>query len=130
MRGNLGTLCFLLCGAVGAHAKDVTKTAASGKQTLMWSYAHWKNDCSPDLGVVKVLAKPEHGTLAPREDQGTIRHPGLRRPGPIACIGKPTPTFKVYYTSERGFRGADHFKIEVSYRGDRPDVDTFTVDVR
>jgi hypothetical protein len=129
MRGNLAILYILLCGTAGADAKDVTRTAASGKPTIVWSCAHWKSDCSPDLGV-KVLVKPEHGTLVPREVQGTIKHPGLRRPGPVACIGKPTPTFKVYYTSAPGFRGTHHFKVEVSYRGDRPDVDTFTVDVR
>lgn len=122
--------CVLICGPTIAHAKTLSKTVSSDVQTLMYSYATWKSDCSPEIGVVKVLAKPQHGKLTPEETAGTIRTRGRRHPGPAACIGKPTPLFKVYYISEPGFRGGDSFKIEVTYRGRPPDVDTFTVDVK
>jgi hypothetical protein len=131
MRIVLMMVCVLICGPTIAHAKTLLKTVSSGVETLMYSYATWKSkDCSPEIGVVKVLAKPQHGKLTPKETAGTIRTRGLRYAGPAACIGKPTPVFKVYYISEGGFRGSDRFKIEVTYRGRPPDVDTFTVDVK
>jgi hypothetical protein len=125
------TVLPLIWSIPSANAKDITKTTASGVPALMYSYSAWKNDCSPDLGVVKVLVKPQHGKLAPRESLVTIKGLGRRyNNGSLACVGKSTPAFKVYYTPARGFRGTDNFKIEVTYRGHSPDVDTFTVEVQ
>jgi hypothetical protein len=121
---------LLLCSAPLA-AKDLVKTVSSGERVLMYRYAHWlPDDCSPDLGDVKVLAKPQHGKLTPVRGTLTIPATGTRNPSPIKCIGKPTPMFAVYYTSHPGFRGVDSFRIEVNYRRQRLDFDTFTIYVR
>ena len=49
-----------------ADAKTVSKTTASGKMVLVYTYVNWKSDCSSNGGVVKVITKPQHGNLSPR----------------------------------------------------------------
>ena len=108
--GNLaaGAATVLLLYSAPLAAKDLVKTVRSGEPVLMYRYAHWRpDDCSADLGVVKVLAKPRHGKLTPLRETRPIPASGTRNPGPIKCIGKPTPMFAVYYTSHPRFRGVD-----------------------
>ncbi len=44
-------------------AKDIVKQAKPGQPTQMWIYLSWKKDCSPNIGVVKLMRKPQHGSL-------------------------------------------------------------------
>jgi hypothetical protein len=120
--------CALVCGAPGiAQAKAVGRTATSGKATLMYVYMNWKRDCSPDLGIVKVLTRPQHGKLMPRRVDAPIGP--SRFYGVTHCQGRPTKGFQVHYTSAPGFHGIDSFAIEVTYTNHPPEVDTFTVTV-
>jgi hypothetical protein len=120
--------CALICGAPAiAHAKALVRTATSGQPALMYVYMNWKRDCSPDLGIVKVLSKPQHGKLTPRRVDAPIGP--SRFYGITHCHGKPTKGFQVHYTSVPGFRGIDRFAIEATYTNHAPEVDTFTVTV-
>jgi hypothetical protein len=118
-------LCFL---AGDALAKDFTKTARSGQSTHMATYRSWGKDCSSRYGMVKVIAKPAHGTLRPSDVAATI---GTSRRNPertAHCKGAPTTGFRVDYTSSPGFRGIDTFTIEFTF-GRNVDVDSYTVTV-
>ena len=93
----------------------------------MYQYGYWEADCSSGGGVVKVLAKPQHGRLVPKRESVVIRR--SRFTGATRCAGKTINGFVVYYTSTPGFRGVDTFVIEVSYPKHPPDIDSFSVTV-
>jgi hypothetical protein len=86
----------------------------------------WKKGCVPNKAVVKVLAKPQHGTLTPGQVTATIMEP--RRGS--ECIGTPMEGFQVDYQSEPEFRGTDSFKIQVKFGDRAPEIDTYTVNVK
>jgi len=94
----------------------------------MYKYGNWKPaDCSTTGGTVKVLKKPEHGTLVPKRE--TISIGISRHHGKTACFGKSIDGFVVYYTSASGYRGPDNFTIAVTYGRHAAAVDTYTVNV-
>jgi len=118
-------VCVVACEA---RAESFELKAASGIKTRVHVYKAWKTDCSPNVGVVKLLSKPEHGRLETSAIDTTItmsRHnPQLTR----HCIGKPVLGFQVDYTSNPGFRGVDQFKIEAIWGRDT-EIDTYTIKV-
>jgi hypothetical protein len=86
-----------------ANAKDFQRTAAAGQATKMIDYKGWDpKTCRPKMGVVKVVNKPNHGTISTRNVQGEI---GVGRSGYARCKGTPITAFRVEYTSNPGFRG-------------------------
>lgn len=105
------------------------RTAPSGKTTRMITYKAWKrSDCSADIGVVKVVSKPAHGTLTPRP--GVAATIGKNRVGrDNSCMGRPITGFQVDYRSNPGYRGTDTFVIETTFGKRSMVVDTFTVTV-
>jgi hypothetical protein len=59
--------CILGCCVPAlVHGKDFNLTAVSGQLTKMENYISWSDDCVSRSGVVKVLAKPQHGILSTR----------------------------------------------------------------
>jgi hypothetical protein len=124
---NVLAITLMLANCGFAYGKMLSKTAQSGKATLMYQYGNWKADCSTHGGVVKVLTRPQHGRLTPRREIVTIK--ASRFTGVTKCFGKQIQGFVVYYTSTPGFRGADNFAIEVSYPKFPTQIDTFTVAV-
>jgi hypothetical protein len=94
----------------------------------MYVYKSWTRNCESKPGLVKVLSKPMHGTIAPTVVAAKI---GVSRVAPqktAHCQGAPTEGFRVDYTSEPGFRGSDHFTLQFSY-GKHTDIDNYTVNV-
>jgi len=124
-------LPVVLCLVAGnAYAEDFVKSSKSGQPTLMHVYRSWNKDCTSNIGVVKVLSKPLHGTLKPSHVTSTI---GTSRRNPERtehCRGKSTDGFRVDYTSALNFRGTDHFQIQFSYGKRNTDIDNFTVNVQ
>src|SRR6187200_1112086 len=95
------------CVAGSCSAKDFVKQAKPGQPTQMWTYANWHSrDCSPNVGVVKLIRKPEHGTLTTSQVNTTIKYPRHYERN-AHCIGKPVTGFRVEYTSESNYRGRD-----------------------
>lgn len=111
-----------------AHGYSLSRTALSGKSALMYEYGNWKADCSSHGGVVKVVSKPQHGTLTPVRQAVTIKNSRFSRD--MSCRGRQIHGFVVYYRSRPAFVGMDNFTIEVTYPGRPPSIDTFTVQVR
>lgn len=111
-----------------ALAVDFTVAAKSGRPTLMHVYRSWNANCQAKLGIVKVLAKPTHGRLRPTQVTTTISVSRFHPERTAHCVGKPTPGFRVDYTSESGFHGTDSFTIQFDY-GHRLDSDNYTVNV-
>jgi hypothetical protein len=123
-------LAFALCLLAGdACAESFEKSAKSGQSTVMHVYRSWTKDCQSKPGIVKVVAKPEHGTLKPTAVKSVI---GVSRKDPeksAHCIGMPTDGFRVDYISEAGFHGSDRFKIQFIYGKNNNDIDDYTVNV-
>ncbi len=95
----------------------------------MHVYRSWNLDCTSKFGVVKVIAKPLHGTLKSSRVSSTI---GVSRRKPertAHCKGKYADGFRVDDISAAKFRGTDHFQIELSYGPRNTDIDHFTVNV-
>jgi hypothetical protein len=124
----LAVTAALIAASDFADAKTVSKTAASGKTVLMYTYANWTPDCSSYGGVVNLVTRPQHGRVSPRK--GIVPTPPDRLFGITKCYGKPIMGFHVYYTSAPGFRGTDSFTIEVKYEQYPTQVDTFTITVQ
>ncbi len=94
----------------------------------MHAYHSWGSGCVARTGVVKVLTKPQHGKLTTRiVDSKVPRH---RTRGATACFGKPIKAFQVDYTSRRGFRGTDSFKLEATFGSGLREIDTYTITVK
>jgi hypothetical protein len=127
---TLGTATFalVLIFPIFSHAFTLQREAISGKKTVMWRYSLYRAGCLPEGGVVKVLAKPQHGKLSSSREIITLRRD--RFTSRTDCIGKQLPGFVVHYTSVPGFRGTDTFQIELTHPRSGSDVDTFTVNVR
>lgn len=118
------------CMAGTCSAKDIVRQAMTGQPTEMWVYLSWhRKDCSPNIGVVKLVRKPQHGTLKTSQVDSTITNPRDRERN-AHCIGKPAPGFRVEYTSEPNYRGPDSFQIHVTFGTKRPEADNFTVNVQ
>ena len=109
-----------------AYADALVRTAQPGKTTRMFVYTSWNKDCSSKTGVVRVVAKPRHGTLIPHRDVDTTIGRNRVKPND-SCYGMPTKGFQVDYTSKPGYRGTDSFVIEATFGTQATIVDTFTV---
>jgi hypothetical protein len=87
---------------------EYTKYVASGRKTLLgFSYA-LNPDCS-SLGQVdlKVSIQPEHGTVEVVEGQ---YYPNYEPTNPRAhCNGEKITGMVLYYRSNAGYTGIDHF---------------------
>ena len=121
--------CILgCCTPALVHGKDFNLTAVSGQLTKMENYISWSDDCASKSGTVKVLAKPQHGTLSTRIVDSKI---GLhhRIPRVTYCTGVPVKALQVTYTSVRGFHGTDNFSLEAIWSTHR-DIDNYTVTVK
>jgi hypothetical protein len=120
--------CTLVCSVpVAASGEDFSVTVASGRLTKMQDYKSWKNDCTSTTGVVKVITKPQHGTLSTRIVDTTISS-HTRIPRVTYCTGLPIKAFRVNYTSTRGFHGTDTFSLEAVWPSHR-DIDNYVVAV-
>jgi hypothetical protein len=94
----------------------------------MNTYHSWDQDCASNSGMVKVLTKPEHGTLTPRIVDWRISR--LRRSQQQSpCAGTPIKAFEVSYRSDDGFVGVDTFTLDIMFGGGRHDTDFYTVTV-
>ncbi len=112
-------------------AKDFVRQAKPGQPTEMWVYLSWHTkDCSPNIGVVKLVRKPEHGSLKTSQVDSKITVPRGNLAKNAHCIGKEAPGFRVDYTSEPNYRGFDSFQIQVTFGTKHADVDNFAISVQ
>jgi hypothetical protein len=96
-----------------AHAQmpnQITKHVSSGKTKTVWIYKPAERSCESARGTATLVSKPKHGTVANRLESTTY---GGRYRRTRHCYGKPTLGFVITYTSNPGFRGVDHFIIEM-----------------
>jgi hypothetical protein len=126
----LSFCCFLFFGSSNsALGLDLNKTAVSGQTTQIKSYRTWDKNCQSRFGIVKLVTKPQHGKLTTRIADGKIRNNRLLG-GPDHCFGTPIKTFKIDYTSVKGFRGVDTFTVDITFGSGRRDIDVITVTVQ
>jgi hypothetical protein len=96
----------------------------------MWIYLSWHSkDCSPNIGVVKLVRKPAHGALKTSQVNQQIAVPRGHSEENAHCIGRVLPGFRVDYTSEPTYRGTDSFQIEVTFGKKHTDIDNFSINV-
>jgi hypothetical protein len=132
--GGLGMRAFAFYCVLGcwipalAHGKDFSVTAASGQVIKVQDYKSWKNDCTSTTGTVRVLTKPQHGTLSTRIVDSTISS-HTRIPRVTYCTGVPIKAFRVNYASTRGFHGTDNFSLEAVWPS-HSDIDNYVITVR
>jgi len=120
-------LAIFLARAERADAEFFSRSARPGQATRMHTYLAWKKDCSPNVGIVRLVTKPQHGTLKTTRPNEVAARNRWRLTDP--CIGKTMKGFRVEYTSVPGYRGPDSFVVEFT-AGQRPtELDTFTVSV-
>ena len=111
-----------------AHGHYLTVRVHSGETKIVWRYANWTKDCTPEGGVISVKTKPEHGKLTKNPGPVMLTRPRFQEM--VHCLGQTREGMIVSYTSDPGFRGHDSFVLEVKYPGHPTDVDTFTIMVQ
>lgn len=123
-----------ICGTIGvipnlACAETFNRTVPPGRTTQVKIYRTWNpSDCSSAPGIVKVIAKPEHGKLTSGSVPSTI--PMNRLSGKNQCLGKPITGFAVSFTPAPGYHGPDSFTIDVIYERHAPISDVYNVVVQ
>ena len=79
---------------------------------LYGRYFTWKADCRSAFGTVKVISKPQHGTISNHLIDWRI---GIsRRKGvPDQCFGRPIKALAVFYKPQPGYHGIDSFSLDL-----------------
>ncbi len=128
MKSLLTTVLLFACLPGLAFARPVERAVASGETRMVGRYFTWKADCHSAFGTVKVISKPQHGTISNHLIDARI---GVsRRKGvPDQCFGRPIRALAVFYKPQRGYHGIDPFSLDATFDAFR-EVDTFTVNVR
>jgi hypothetical protein len=119
----VGMACIVLLFTTPALARSFPRVAQSGVATRVYTYHSWNPDCTNKGGIIKVLTKPQHGTV--RHFSNTSAPAAVNHP----CSHILMEGFQVDYTSIPGFRSTDSFVLEVSFPNRPRWVDTFSVDV-
>jgi hypothetical protein len=104
----------MLSACSAAEAFSITKTVPAGQTTTVYTYTSRTHRCESASGTVTLVVKPQHGQVTYRSTPTTFtgtRDDNFGSPG--RCHGKPTMGFVITYTPAPGFRGVDHFTIEV-----------------
>lgn len=117
--------------ATSAYAENFVRRVASGRTAHMNTYRAWEpTTCKAVRGIVRVVAKPKNGTLAPRNglDVPVLRN--RMNPMDQRCQGAPVKGFAVDYRSKPGYRGTDEFIIEHTSSAGGRIVDTYTIIVQ
>jgi hypothetical protein len=98
MKPSISLVMFAMAFApnTAALAENITRTAPSGKTTTMFIHKSWTGDCASASGVVRVLAKPQHGKLTPHPSVDTTIARNRFRPGDSRCRGVPVKGFQVH----------------------------------
>lgn len=106
----------------------MNRTVASGQTLIVGRYYTWKADCSSAFGTVKVISKPQHGTIANHLIDERI---GVSRRKRVAdqCLGRPIKALAVTYQSKPGYHGFDSFTLDATFNAYR-EVDAFTINVQ
>lgn len=98
----------LLSLASAAQAKDLTYNVKSGEAISEQLYVFIENTCvSSGQYRTKVRHEPIYGKLDIRPD--TFIAEGQR------CAGHKFTGTRLSYSSTKGFRGVDHFSVDVGY---------------
>jgi len=108
-----GLCCFVALSP--ASATPMSRTAVSGKPSVMFDYRSWDASCVSAGAKMDVTSAPKNGSVAPMFVNSTI--PPGRKYGASPCTGKPIKALRVMYTPKRGFKGTDTFTIDVTYFG-------------
>jgi hypothetical protein len=121
-------ISMALSGPSVAATWEYTREAESGKAKVVWRYQNWNSKCEERGGVVRVVTRPQHGTLLRKRVVTPVLSNRLNPSD--HCIGKVVPGLEVSYKSASGFHGTDRFVIERTLASGRVDIDTFIVTVR
>lgn len=127
MRSLIAAATLLSLAAV-AHAEDVTMDTKSGQTVSYQLYTYSVGTCSSEGQFrTKVLEEPAHGKLDIRPDTFIA--------DASPCKGRKFVGTRISYTSDKGFRGTDHFSVNSGYPVDSSEMrysyttDDFTVSV-
>src|SRR5262249_47249362 len=104
---------LLITATQHARAEQFARSIQAGVLTTVYIYHSWDKDCTSKSGIVKVVTKPQHGTLSHTDD---VSAPTRNRFNPTdPCVAKPMNGFRVQYMSAPGYHGQDSFVIEVLF---------------
>jgi len=109
MNRMLATTGVLLVLGGMAHANQITRTVPAGRTTEVNTYWPVKPSCQGVFGTATLTVKPQHGSVSHHTAPTTFGANYRAR----HCYGKPTASFVVTYTPATGFRGVDHFILDV-----------------
>jgi hypothetical protein len=116
----------------GARAQEVklTRSVASGAQSLLVDERSWDANCKPLATSVTITKQPSNGnvTIVPAVSVIAVSTPQSASTG--RCSGKSVSGNHVQYRSNPGFRGTDTLTYEVQYGNGRSATTTVTIDVR
>lgn len=94
--------------------RTVTPVVLSETKTVVFRVSDLNPDCTvSDTPVIRVTREPRSGTVEIEEGLGFSNYP--KESQRYECNTKQTAMTNIFYTSAKGFKGADNFDIEVFY---------------
>ena len=102
--------------AVELPSATVTPVVLSETRTLVWSAYSHNPDCSVnEVPVARITKRPAKGEVEIEEGSGYSHYP--KNSQLYECNTKQTLMSNIFYTSAKGFMGADNFEVEVFSAG-------------
>jgi len=115
----------------GALAQEIklTRSAASGIESLLVDERSWNAQCKPLATSVTITSEPNNGkvTIVPGMSIVAV---GMPQPGNARyCAGKSITGNRIMYRSIPGFRGTDTLAYTVRYANGKSGSTSVTIDV-
>jgi type II secretory pathway pseudopilin PulG len=128
--GGIALLAPSFIGA-GARAQEIklTRSAASGIESLLVDERSWDASCKPLATAVTITNQPSNGTVSVVPGVSIIAASTPQSGGMGRCAGKSVTGNHIMYRSNPGFRGTDTLAYKVLYANGKSGSMTVTINV-
>jgi hypothetical protein len=115
----------LLCAASGGYAQtgsiDREVKATPGREVRVGIYTSMRADCrAGPLPAIRLSVAPEHRTV-------TVRRATLKTTNLKQCLATELPALIAFYWPRSESANDDRFELEVSFAGDRKQIQRFRI---
>jgi hypothetical protein len=116
----------------GAFAQEIklTRSAASGVQSLLVDERSWDAKCKPLATTVTITSKPSHGTVTVVPGMSIVAVSAAPSGSTAHCAGKSVTGTRIIYQSNSGFRGTDTLAYKVRYSNGNSGATIITINVQ
>lgn len=100
------------CVLAPCLASAQSATVEAGVKTEIATHMRYDSRCNPTAVSIKILDAPAYGTVTSEPKSIVVPKSERNMPQQANCIGKTISGVAIYYKSEPGFIGQDHFRYQ------------------